>query len=213
MGTSVYYWAVPPSSALFKRLERDKAFVTLMAALFHRGAGVFYFFDELEDNEREEILQSVIKHRQERLGPKPEARRLIEEFRQELARTRLDYPGVERRRGSLDKISFLVAERLTQALKPGRKYGEKFVDKLIYGDRTLGKTDPDNAQTMPEDLDNTVGVISAPLVQEGANVLSGLKAEELFGNDLVWQWENFQEWRRLFQEAAAAGDALLAGVA
>ena len=136
MGTSVYYWAVPPSSALFKRLERDKAFVTLMAALFHYGAGVFYFFDELEDDEREEILKSVIKHRQERLGPKREARRLIEEFRQELARTRLDYPGVARRRGSLDKTSFLVAERLTHALKPGRKYGEKFVDKLIYGDRT-----------------------------------------------------------------------------
>jgi hypothetical protein len=33
MGVSVHYWAVPPSSTLSRRLQSDKGFVTLWAAL------------------------------------------------------------------------------------------------------------------------------------------------------------------------------------
>ncbi len=45
MSVSIHFWALPPASALFRRLEHDKAFVTLMAGLFPYGRGVFFFFD------------------------------------------------------------------------------------------------------------------------------------------------------------------------
>jgi len=221
MGVSVHYWAVPPSSALFQRLERDKAFVTLMAALFPYGNGVFFFFNGLEADEREEILEDVIARAQKRLGPEPNARRLIEEFRQELERTRLEYPGVEHRCGSLEKTSHLVEERLREALKPIRSDAEKFVGKLLFGDRTLGAPDEEYIEALQqkgdykalgEEMENTVGLVSAPLVQEGAQVLSGLEEEHLFINDCVGPFLSFQRWRRLYQDAAAGGEALLVGV-
>ena len=43
MGVSLHYWAVPPSSGLFKRLQSDRAFVTLMRSLFCYGGGIFFF--------------------------------------------------------------------------------------------------------------------------------------------------------------------------
>jgi hypothetical protein len=114
-GVSLHYWAVPPSSGLFKRLQSDRAFVTLMGSLFCYGGGIFFFFDDIAAAEREDILQEVISAQEKVLGPEPEARQLIEEFRLELERTRLAYPGVEHRRCSLEKTSFLVEERLSQA--------------------------------------------------------------------------------------------------
>ena len=56
--------------------------------------------------------------RRGRLGPAPEAAGLIEEFRQELERTRQTYPGVELRRCSLEYTCFLIEKRLAEALKP-----------------------------------------------------------------------------------------------
>ena len=44
MGVSIHYWAIPPSSGLFQRLQSDKAFIALMAALFPYGNGIFFFF-------------------------------------------------------------------------------------------------------------------------------------------------------------------------
>ena len=73
MSVSIHFWALPPSSALFQRLERDKAFVTLMAALFPYGRGVFFFFDEIKAGERKSILERVTLERRGRLGPAPEA--------------------------------------------------------------------------------------------------------------------------------------------
>jgi hypothetical protein len=223
MGVSIHYWALPPASALFQRLERDRAFVTLMASLFPYGCGVFFFFNELEAGEREEILKLVIRNRQSRLGPEPEARRLIEEFREELERTRREYPGIEGRRSSLEKTSRLIEQRLKEALQLVRADAEKFAGHLMYGNGTLGKPDAgyiegllekNDFETLSYEMENTVGVISAPLVQEGAQVLSELNGELLFADDQEWyELTSFRCWRQLYQDAAAAGDALLVKVA
>jgi hypothetical protein len=138
VGVSLHYWAVPPSSGLFKRLQRDGAFVTLIRSLFPYGRGVLFFFDEIAAPEREDILQEVISGQENVLGPQSEARRLIEEFRLELERTRLAYPGVEHRQCSLEKTSFLVEERLSQALKYVREDATAFVGRLLYGDQVHG---------------------------------------------------------------------------
>jgi hypothetical protein len=209
MGVSVHYWAVPPSSALFRRLRVEKAFAVLMAYLFPYGRGVFYFFDELDPEEREEVLQEVIDSRAAVLGPEPEARRWIDEFRRELERTRLEFPGVERRRTSLEKTSRLVEERLSRQVKRVREDdAAEFVRRLMFGDGELGRD-------LGLGYDDVLGLISAPLVREGAELLDGLVAEALFARDGGWEeyhLDSYQHWRQLFQEAAAVEDVLLVGV-
>ncbi len=209
MSVSIHFLALPPASTLFRRLEQDKAFVTLMAGLFAYGSGVFFFFDEIAAGERERILERLVEDRRTRLGGEQEARHSIEEFRQELERTRLTYPGVEHRRCSLEYNCFLIEKRLSEALKPAGSGAEKFVRNLIYGDRVLGKSASNDIESIMQDRGNTVGLISPPLVREGAQVLCGPGAEKLFGS--VWQLENFQDWRQLYQAAAAEGEALLVG--
>lgn len=209
MSVSIHFWALPPSSGLFQRLERDKAFVTLMAALFPYGRGVFFFFGEIEAGERKSILERVTLERRGRLGPAPEAARLIEEFRQELERTRQTYPGVEHRRCTLEYTCFLIEKRLAEALKPVWNEGEKFVRGLMYGDLVLGKSGASDIGSMMQDRGNTVSVVSPALVQEGARLLWGQGAETLFAS--VWQLESFQDWRGLYRAAATEGEALLVG--
>ncbi len=209
MSVSIHFWALPPASGLFRRLEHDKAFVALAASLFPYGRGVFFFFNEIEASERENILERVIEDRRGRLGGEPEARRLIEEFRQELERTRLTYPGVEHQHCSLEYTCFLIEKHLLEALKPASSGAEKFVRNLIYGDRVLGKSESNDIESIMRDRGNTVGLVSPALVQEGAQILCGPGAERLF--DSVWQLEGFQDWRHLYQAAAAEGEAILVG--
>ncbi|MGB8868050.1 MAG: hypothetical protein ACLPJW_04660 [Rhodomicrobium sp.] len=207
MSVSIHVWALPPASALFRRLEHDKAFVTLMAALFPYGRGVFVFFNETEAGERESILERVIEDRRSRLGHEP--RHLIEEFREELERTRLTYPGVEHRGCSLEYTCFLIEKQLSEALKPAGSGAEKLVRNLIYGDLVLGKSGANDIESIMQDHGNTVGLVSPALVQEGAQILCAPGAEMLFAS--VWQLEDFQNWRRLYQAAAAEDEALLVG--
>ena len=65
--------------------------------------------------QREDIVQDVISRQQKLLGPEPVARRMIEEFRQEVERARISHPGVAQRACSLEKTGFLVQERLSEA--------------------------------------------------------------------------------------------------
>jgi hypothetical protein len=215
VGVSLHYWAVPPSSGLFKRLQRDRAFVTLMGSLFPYGRGVFFFFDEIAAPEREGILQEVISGQENVLGPQSEARRLIEEFRLELERTRLAYPGVEHRQCSLEKTSFLVEERLPQALKHVREDATAFVGRLLYGDQVHGALKSEGVKL--EEFSNDPAFlcgnfVSPSLVKEGAHALSALDAKALFINDSVWQLQSFQRWHTVYGEAAAHGEALCGGV-
>ncbi len=209
MSVSIHYWAVPPASALFQRLERDRAFAALMAALFPYGRGVFLFFSEIEAGERTQILECAIEERGSRLGSPPEARAAIEEFRQELERTRLAHPGIERRRCTLEYTSFIIEKQLVEALKPVRPGVARFVRGLVYGDRVLGKSGSGGIEAIMEDQRNTVGAVSPALVREGARLFRQPDAETLFRG--VWRLESFQDWRRLYCEAAVQGEALLVG--
>jgi hypothetical protein len=52
---------------------------------------------------------------------------LIEEFREEVERTRLSHPDVEQRACSLEKTGFLVQERLSETLRNVRDDASAFV--------------------------------------------------------------------------------------
>jgi hypothetical protein len=222
MGVSLHYWAVPPSSGLFKRLQSDRAFLTLMGSLFCYGGGIFFFFDGLSGAEREDVLQDVIDRQQKVLGPEPMARRLIEEFREEVERTRLSHPGVEQRACSLEKTGFLVQERLSDALRNVRGDASAFVERLLFGDQVHGalkRQEPDvelNIEELAELASDPASLcanyVSPSLVKEGAEVLSALDAEAFFINDRVWRLQSFQRWRRVYIEAAAHDEVLCCGV-
>jgi len=215
MGVSLHYWAIPPSSGLFKRLQTHRAFVTLMGHLFPYGSGIFFFFDDLSSAEREEILQDLINSQQKVLGPEPMAKQLIEEFRQEVERTRLSYAGVEQRRCSLEKTGSLIEERVAQALKEGRDDASTFVGKLLHGDQPHGAL-KDTEFDIEEFSSNPAylcgNFVSPALVKEGAQVLGALDAETLFIDDTAWQLQSFQRWRSVYMAAAVHDEALCTGV-
>jgi hypothetical protein len=203
MGVSIHYWAMPPSSSLFERLQTDQAFVTLMSTVFAYGNGVFCFFDELDPEEREEILGDLISTRQ--LGDEQQARRVIDEFRREVELTRRAYPNIERRHTSLEKTFLVIEERTKEALRLIRGDGDKFVDRIMNGSQIFtGSIDPD-------ETDMWVGLVPADLVQQGAWMLAGVNAEALFANDAVHVLEDFEYWQDLYRDAAAHGDAILVG--
>jgi hypothetical protein len=223
MGVSLHYWAVPPSSGVFKRLQSDKAFLSLMGSLFCYGGGIFSFFDGLSAAEREDIVQDVISRQQKLLGPEPVARRMIEEFRQEVERARISHPGVAQRACSLEKTGFLVQERLSEALRNVRDDASAFVERLLYGDQVHGALKGQEVDVEELNIEELAEMASDParlcgsfvspeLVKEGAEVLGALDAEALFLNDGVWQLQNFQRWRRAYMQTAVHSEALCCGV-
>jgi hypothetical protein len=208
MGMSLRYWAIPPSSDLFRRVHREKPFTALMGALFPYGGSIYEFFHELEEEEREEILEWVIEEHAKVLGSRNQAEQHIADFREALQSARSANPGIERRAASLEKTSQLIEERLLRELRRVRGEDVKdFVARLMNGDSTLG----DDFGLPPE---CTVGVIAFPVVREGSAVLDGLDASNLFSSDGALEeqhLEDFRRWRTLYREAAAAGESLLTG--
>lgn len=210
MSVQFDYWAIPPSSTLFERLLTDKAFVNLMAALFPHGPSVFFFFDSLAPYECDEILGSIIESG--RLSDEAEARRLIDEFRLELERTRLANPGVGQRRYSLEESFVPILECISEALRDVRDDANKFVTRLMTGDRWLHVGHSPCPPDIREDSDDGVGLVPSPMVQEGARLIGELNAEALFAhNELVLQ--DFKRWHGLYRDAAALGEAILVGLA
>ena len=131
MSVQFDYLAIPPSSTLFQRLLTDKAFVYLMCALSVHGPSVFFFFDDIAPDERNEILGWINENRE--LGDEPEAKRLIDEFRLELERTRLAYPGIRQRRSSLEESVIPILVRTSEALRHVQDDAKKFVTELMTG--------------------------------------------------------------------------------
>lgn len=111
MGISVMYSAIPPSSILYTRLQREKVLSILVNDLFIYGNGIFSFF-EIEPEEVNEILEEVIEAHQDVFGSKDEAVQIIAEFRSELSDTCQAYPGIENRTAMLEKSVDEIEKRL-----------------------------------------------------------------------------------------------------
>jgi hypothetical protein len=205
MGVSMLYSAIPPSSTLYARLQREKAFSILMVALFPYGNGIFRFF-EIEPEEVDEILEDVIDTHQDEFGSESAAQ-VIAEFRSELEYTRRAYPGIENRTASLEKSSFEIERRLLQELSSKQIANvDELVEKLISGNQTFA----------PALLaaDDSLGLISRELVSEGANVLRDIDPEMLFlENSEDWYLSDLKRWRDLYLAADANNEEILVGIA
>ncbi|MEH2151206.1 hypothetical protein [Nostoc sp.] len=208
MGVSVLYNAIPPSSTLYARLQREKALTILVVSLFPYGCGIFRFF-EIEPEEINEILEDVIETHQETFGSELDADRIIAEFRSELRLTRQAYPGIEDRRASLEKTSAEIGERLLQELSRRKvANADEIVEKLMFGDQTLAPTLLSTGESL--------GLISRELVSEGASIFRQIHPETLFARDegrQGWCLDHLERWRNLYLSAAENNEEILVGVA
>ncbi len=206
MGVSVIYSAIPLSSTLYTRLQREKPLAILMVSLFSYGCGIFNFF-EIEPEEVNEILEEVIEAHQDTFGSELDADQVIAEFRTELRLTRKAYPGIEDRTASLEKTSNEIEERLSQELSRRQiENANKIVEKLIFGDQSLAPN------LLPEA--ESLGLISRELVSEGARILRQIDPETLFAYEGKDRWcvDHFSEWRDLYLAADEKNEEILLGV-
>ncbi|OYD97232.1 hypothetical protein CDG77_07710 [Nostoc sp. 'Peltigera membranacea cyanobiont' 213] len=204
MGVSVLYSAIPPSSTLYARLQREKALSLLVVSLFPYGCGIFRFF-EIDPEEVNEILEDFIETHQETFGSELEADRVISELRFELRLTRQAYPGIEDRTALLEKTSVDIGERLSQELsRRNVANADEIVDKLMFGDKTLAPT--------LLSTEESLGLISYELVSEGASIFRQIDPETLFARDESC-FEDFERWRNLYLLAAEKNEEILVAVA
>ncbi len=204
MGVSIHFWPLPPSSTLFQRLQSEKPLALLMGDLFHYGAGIFYFFDEHDEDEQGEILSSVITRNLEAFGSPEEAERCIGEFKDELDRTRRACPGIEKRRFMLGKSQDLIEERLERELQRlGGADAAKLANKLICGEQSI-------FQGLDSDQIDSAWMVSPELVREGSKILASLDVHSLFPE--AREMEDFERWRQFYSDAAARGELLAVGV-
>jgi hypothetical protein len=207
VGVSVLYQAIPARCYLFARLQRDKAFNALLAALFPYGSGLFHLL-ACDPDEADEIIEEAIERHEAVLGSEPKARRRVEEFLEAVERTREEFPGIEDRTASLEKCSFDVEARLTRRLSMVVKDSPEFVRKLICGDQML-------APRLRPEGEDILGVVTRPLIRRAAGLLKPLPPHRLFGPDGWEGWcrNEYRRWRRLYLEAAERSEILLVGVA
>jgi len=212
MGVSVIYSAIPLSSALYARLQREKPFAILMASFFHHGDGIFHFFkfhfSEIEPEQMYEILEWLTEMYQDTFRSELEAEQMMAEFRSELRRTCQAYPGIENRTVRLVGKSSNIEERLIQELTRRQiANANAMVTKLIFGDQAVAPT------LLPEE--DSLGLISRELVREGARILRQIEPESLFKGNEEWErWylNDFENWRDLYLSADERNEAILVRV-
>lgn len=206
MGVSVIYSAIPPSSTLYIRLQREKALSTLVVSLFSYGCGIYRFF-EIDPEEINEVLEDVIETHQHTFGSELEAYQVIAELQSELRRTCQAYPGIENRTALLENSSAEIQERLSQELSRRQvSNANEIVQKLMFGDRTLAPT------LLP--AQESLGLISLELVSQGASILRQIDPEVLFARDRSWEgWclNGLEHWRSLYISAAENNEEILVG--
>ena len=207
MSVCVHYWAIPPQSRLYQRLQQDSAFNTLMASLFPYGCGIYRLF-EIEPEEVEEIIDAVIQRHRAVLGSNTKARCRIAEVRAELERTCVEFPGIEKRAYMVEKCSSDIEQRLLQALRNDHPDAAELTSKMLFGDKLL-------APHLRKPGEDILGLASLSLVQEAAGILGRLRPKYLFPSSEGWEkWcrENYTKWRKMYLETAEHGEEILIGV-
>jgi len=207
MSVCIHYWAIPPQSTLYARLQEDRVFNVLMASFFTHDCGIYTFAD-LDPKEVEKVQEHITERNRAALGPKREARGRIGEFLAEVERTRIGFPGIERRTAMLEKCGPEIEEHLTDALRTGRADAAELTQKLIFGDKLLAP----HLRKKGEDI---LGLVSQSLVREGATILQRLKPEALFPSEEDWaEWcrDNYSDLREAYLAAAGHGEEILVGV-
>lgn len=207
MSFAIHYTAIPPTSTFYKRLHTERPLATLVATFFPEGNGIYRFFevDINEINDLNESLDEVIKQHQDIFGTDLEADMWIAEFRDELRRTRKNYPGIADRRAMLEKCASEIEERLLQEITKKQDENVNLTVRTMIFD---GERDfiPDS---LPE---GELKLVTLPLVQQGAEFLRDIDSSTLFTEAEDWdRWyrDQFDWWKSLYLMAAEKEEELI----
>lgn len=222
MGSSTHYLAIPTDSSLYTALQTDLAFNTIMIELLPYSGDLYTFFSTIDKEEREDIIDDILIRNQPVLGENPQAK--IDAFFAEIDRTRENYPGIEHRIAMLEKCDTDIESRLIAALTKEESLAQKYdnvpelVKKMIRGDGVLhpdlSHVDVPQVDRVRKSWEDILGLTSAPIVKQGAAILSLLSPRLLFPTNQdpdTWQRENYIKWRKVYIAAAKNKEALLSG--
>lgn len=204
MGVSIYYQALPEHSALFKRVQTEKAFSTLFYALFPNCFnGIFYLLC-MDKEELDDILDHLVEG--EVFDSRAEVDRLFNQLYIELERADASYPGLVYRNVYLEKSQKVIEERLLRELKKRHINNFEYIEKFLYGNQAL-------APDLYGEIEDQIWLVPSSVIQDGAWMLREIKPEVLFGStrDLDQQYylERFEWWREFYLEAAETGEAAI----
>lgn len=203
---SVLYSAIPPSSSLYSRLQREKALNTLGCFIFADGFGIFDFF-EIEPEDINETLENMFEVYPQLFESKLEVDRVVAELRSELTLTRQAFPGIEDRTAILEKTSAEIEQRLVQELSSKQVANAKgIVQKLLEGDRLFA---PD---LFLAEENESLGLISRKLVREGASLFQQINPKTLFAEDEEWHLDDLENLKDLYLAADENNEVILVGV-
>jgi hypothetical protein len=207
--------AISPQSRLYARLQQEKAMYILMVHSFDCCFKVMSEYEEPEDAD-EETLEILMNGYSDVFKSKVETRQLVDDFQAEVERTQIKVAYFE-------SSSVEIEKRLTQELNRRQSSDVAFLSSLLFGDRDFA---PHWFPGVRQDLN----LVSLPIVQQGARILSGIKLHSLFNVDEDaedWNWDDpdiedafegwwyarqFWYWKRLYLEAAAAREEILVGI-
>lgn len=211
MSSSIHYWAIPPESALYKCLQEDAGYNTVMFYLLPYSADL-YDFRALGPTEAEEIIEDTLERSQPLLGENPSLK--IDAFFAEISKIRVNHPGIEHRRAMLEQCDTAIRCSLIQALEQEYEDATELVKEIMHGDGVLH---PDLRQPgrRKQPWEDTIGLISAPLVRRGADILKAIPPSILFPSNQDmdrWYRENYQRWQKAYIAAAENKECLLVRV-
>lgn len=213
MGVSVYYMAISPQSRLYNRLQQEKAMYILFAQSFSCQFEVISEEDDPEDIE--ETLEYLMEGSPDVFTSEAETRRLIDEFQAEIERADI-------RVAYLEKTHREIQDRLTQELNRRQSNDVSLLPNLFNGERYFvsGSFSLSSGGT-------ELPLVSQPMVQQGARILSETNVRSLFEVDEDMDCErllnyrgytreeyharDFCYWKALYLEAAAAQEEILVG--
>lgn len=205
MGFSVIYSAIPPSSNLYLRLQREKALNLFVSFIFSDSFGIFHFF-EIDPEDIEETLENIIDVYPEIFKSKLDVDRIVAELQSELTLTCQTSPGIDYRTAMLEKSSSEIKRCLIQELS--RKQidnAEDFVQKLLVGDRTFAPN-----LVPPNEYDSS-NLISRELVREGASFFRQIDPKTLFAQEDRYL-QDLEELRDLYLGADENDEVILVGL-
>ena len=209
MGVCVHYFAMPPQSDLYKHLEKDIAFNSLMFDLMSYGR-LLYRFSDIGPDEAQEIIEDWLERYQSVLGSQPE--HTIDMFFSEVEKTRIKYPGIDKRVVMLEKSSFAIEESLSQILEKQQGTPTDLAARIMWGNGYIHPTAGNQSGQVHPVGEDFIGLVLPSIVKEGAKVLTQLDALSLFpdgdGRE-GWYRENYTSWRSVYLEAAENGESLL----
>jgi hypothetical protein len=194
------YQAIPAESSFYSRFQQSIAFRVLSANLFYEEGAVFDLFQDDPEAFNDFIEATSEDYPNLFCGTELETSLLIDDFREAMQVTCLDYPQIVDLDCSIGGFEF--DERLKEELlRRNFNNAEQIVGNLLNGDEEI---------EFPDNIILPLSLISREAIRKGAAALRQIELEILFpSGDNNKECLDFKEWREFCLLAADLNTAAL----